>query len=63
MLFEDYGDLLNLYDLCTLFDIQPATAAKLCRSGKIKAFKAGRKWLITRIALEHYILSESHLYQ
>ena len=41
MLFEDYGDLLNLDDLCTLLDVQPATAAKLCRSGKIKAFKAG----------------------
>lgn len=39
MLFDDYGDLLNLNDICTLLDIKPATAARLCRSGQIKAFK------------------------
>lgn len=43
MLFYDYGDLLNLNDVCILLDIKPATAARLCRSGQIKAFKAGRE--------------------
>ena len=43
MLFDDYGDLLNLNDVCTILDIRPATAARLCRNGEIKAFKAGRE--------------------
>lgn len=60
MLFDDYGDLLNLNDICMILDIRSATAAKLCRSGRLKAFKAGREWRITRLALESYIFSESH---
>ncbi|RHR54484.1 DNA-binding protein [Clostridium sp. AF18-27] len=59
MLFDDYGDLLNLNDVCTILDIRPATAARLCRNGEIKAFKAGREWRITRLALENYIFSAS----
>lgn len=59
MLFDDYGDLLNLNDVCTLLGIRPATAARLCRNGQIKAFKAGREWRITRLALEHYIFCAS----
>lgn len=60
MLFDNYGDLLNLTDLSEILDVKPATAARLCRSGKIKAFKAGREWRTTKLALEAYILSESH---
>ena len=48
MLFDDYGDLLNLNDICMILYIRSATAAKLCRSGRLKAFKAGREWRITR---------------
>ncbi|MFR3730719.1 helix-turn-helix domain-containing protein [Lacrimispora sp.] len=60
MLFDNYGDLLNLNDISMILDIRPATAAKLCRSGRLKAFKTGREWRITRLALESYIFSESH---
>ncbi len=55
MLFDDYGDLLNLNDICMILDIRPATAAKLCRSGRLKAFNTGRKWRIIQLALERYI--------
>ncbi|WP_125141318.1 helix-turn-helix domain-containing protein [Clostridium transplantifaecale] len=60
MLFDNYGDLLNLTDLSEILDVKPATAARLCRSGKIKAFKAGREWRTTKLALEAYVLSESY---
>lgn len=60
MLFDDYGDLLNLNDICMILDVRLATAAKLCRSGKLNAFKVGREWRITRLALERYIFSESN---
>ena len=60
MLFDDYGDLLNLNDICMILDIRPATAAKLCRSGRLKAFNAGREWRIIQLALERYIFLESH---
>ncbi|MBT9775919.1 helix-turn-helix domain-containing protein [Clostridium sp. MCC353] len=36
-----------------------ATAARLCRNGEIKAFKPGREWRITRLALENYIFTAS----
>ncbi len=55
MLFDDYGDLLNLNDICMILDIRPTTAAKLCRSGRLKAFNTGRKWRIIQLALERYI--------
>lgn len=59
MLFDDYGDLLNLTDVCCILGINKNTVARLCRSGRLKAFKAGREWRITRIALEAFVLSES----
>lgn len=60
MLFDNYGDLLDLNDLCEILGIQSGTAARLCRDGKIKAFKAGREWRITKLALETFVLSERY---
>ena len=60
MLFDDYGDLLGLNDISELLGVSPATAARLCRNGKIKAFKAGREWRATKLALESYIFTESN---
>lgn len=60
MLFDDYGDLLNLIDVSEILDISTTTVAQLCRTGKIKAFKAGREWRIAKLALETYVFEESN---
>lgn len=61
MLIEDYGPLLNLEELSEILSVEKATAAKLCREKKIRAFKCGREWRIPKIALENYILCESKI--
>ena len=60
MLIEDYGPLLNLDELSEILSIEKATAGKLCREKKVKAFKCGREWRIPTIAVEEYILRESN---
>ena len=59
MLIEGYGALLNLGELSEILSVEKATAARLCREKRIKAFKCGREWRIPKIALEEYILQES----
>ncbi|MDR2024600.1 MAG: helix-turn-helix domain-containing protein [Hungatella sp.] len=60
MLFGEYGDLLTLNDICNILRVKTATAGRLCREGKIQAFKVGREWRITRLALEEYVLTERY---
>lgn len=59
MLIEGYGSLLNLDELSEVLSVEKATAARLCREKKIKAFKCGREWRIPKVALEEYVLRES----
>lgn len=59
MLIEDYGSLLNLDELSEILSVEKATAARLCREKKIKAFKCGREWRIPKVALEEYVFRES----
>ena len=60
MLFDEYGDLLNLTDISEILGVSQATAARLCKKRKIKAFKAGREWRATKLELESYVYNESH---
>lgn len=47
--------LYNIDDLCRFLDISKFTANKLCRERRIKAIKVGKKWKITKEALEVYL--------
>lgn len=58
MLIEGYGPLLSLDELSGVLSVEKATAARLCREKKIKAFKCGREWRIPKVALEEYISTE-----
>ena len=60
MLFSEYGDPLTLNDICSILGVKAATAGRLCRKEKIQAFRVGREWRVTRLALEEYVLTESH---
>jgi excisionase family DNA binding protein len=56
-MFNDYGDIITIEEMCELLRIGKNTAYSLLTSGKVKAFREGRKWKIPRIALESYVLA------
>lgn len=57
IMFNEYGDIITIEEMCELLRIGKNTAYSLLISGKVKAFREGRKWKIPRIALESYVLS------
>jgi excisionase family DNA binding protein len=60
-LLSNYGDILNIDELCEVLLIGKNAAYKLLESGEIKGFRFGRKWKISKAALEDYILKKSGL--
>ena len=57
----EYIDIITIDELCELLMIGRTTAYKLLRSGEVKAFKIGKVWKISRVALERYIKQRSSL--
>lgn len=55
------GDLLTVDELCEILSIGHNAAYSLLNQGKIKAFKIGRIWKISRLAVFDYIAKESQL--
>lgn len=60
-LFNEYDDLVTIDDLCSMLYIGRNAAYKLLASKQIKAFRIGRVWKIPRLAVQEYILTQSHL--
>ena len=50
--------LYTMKDLCQYLGIGRNTALTLINTQKIKAFKAGRHWLIPETSIEDYIYRE-----
>lgn len=61
MFHEDISDLITVDELCEWLAIGKNAAYTLLNSGKIKAFKIGRIWKISRAAVVEYIRQESML--
>lgn len=61
MMFNEYGDILSLEDLCEVLKVSENTAYRLIKEGRVKAFKVGRIYKIPKIAVETYILAESQI--
>lgn len=57
-MFENFDDILNVDDVAKALKIGTSQAYKLVRSGKIQAFKEGRAWKISKLALINYIMSQ-----
>jgi excisionase family DNA binding protein len=57
----EYIDLITIDELCDLLMIGRTTAYKLLQSGRLKAFKIGRVWKISRASVEQYIKESSNL--
>jgi len=48
-------ELFSVEELCSTLNIGRNTAYRLLQNGDIPAFRVGRKWKITKEALEQYI--------
>lgn len=57
-MFENFDDILNVDDVAKALKIGTSQAYKLVRSGKIQAFKEGRAWKISKLALINYIMNQ-----
>ena len=60
-MFERFDDILTIEDLAEALKIGTTQAYKLVRSGKIKAFKEGNNWKISKTALITYVREQSRL--
>lgn len=61
MFHEELSDLITVDELCEWLVIGKNAAYTLLNSGKIKAFRIGRIWKISRAAVVEYIKRESML--
>ena len=57
----DPNDLISIDELCTLLSIGRNAAYHLLNTKQIKAFKIGRVWKISRVAVGEFILTQSEL--
>ena len=60
-MFNNYDDILTINELSEALKIGTTQAYKIVRSGKIKSFKEGRDWKVTKKALIDYVRKESGL--
>ena len=58
---NDPNELITIDELCSILSIGRNAAYSLLKEQKIKAFRIGRVWKITRLAVDDFILSQSHL--
>lgn len=60
-MFNDPNELLSIEELCNILSIGRNAAYTLLKEQKIKAFRIGRVWKISRMAVEDFILTQSKL--
>lgn len=60
-MYNDSLELITIDDMCEILLIGRNSAYDLLNTGKIKAFKIGSHWKLTREAVEEFIRNESHL--
>lgn len=55
-ILKDYPDVLTVCNVQHILHLGRNTVYRLLADGKIKAFKAGRRYIIPKISLIEYIL-------
>lgn len=60
-MYNDTNDLITIDELCSILSIGRNAAYTLLKEQKIKAFRIGRVWKISRLAVEDFILTQSKL--
>ncbi len=56
-MFEAYDDVITIDELCEMLKIGKNNCYKLLKSGRIKSFKNGTKWRISKQAIIDYIIN------
>jgi len=57
-LFQNYPEIVTHSDLCDMLSISKSSAYRLLKSGQIKHIKMGRKYLIPKCSIAHYICGQ-----
>lgn len=60
-MFNEYGDLLDVDELCELLSIGRNLAYQLLNEKEVKAFRVGKCWKIPRVSIEEYVLRKSSI--
>ena len=60
-MFEQYPDILSVEEACEALRVGYNAMYELLNSGKVKAFKNGRVWIIPKLSLKEYILKGAAL--
>jgi len=58
-MFNDYSDVLSLNEVSELMGIGRTLTYKLVKSGLIRAFKCGRRWMVLKEAVINYMRLQS----
>lgn len=60
-MFEEYADILSPGEAAEALRIGENALYELLNSGKLKAYKNGRNWLIPREAVRQYVLEQARM--
>lgn len=60
-MFEQFDDVLTVSECCDALRMGYNAVYELLNSGKLKAYKNGRVWRITKQALIQYVSESSRL--
>lgn len=60
-MFEEYADILSPGEAAEALRIGENALYELLNSGKLKAYKNGRNWLIPRDAVRQYVLEQAKM--
>ena len=60
-MYNDPNDLISIDELCDILSIGRNAAYHLLNTKQVKAFKIGRVWKISKVAVEEFILTQSQL--
>ena len=61
MMFEQYPDILAVEEACEALRMGYNAVYDLLNEGKLKAYKNGRVWLISKAAVILYVMENSGL--
>lgn len=61
MMFEQYEDIMTVPEVCEALRMGYNAVYDLLNEGKLKAYKNGRVWRITKQALIQYVSESSRL--
>lgn len=59
-MFDQYPDILTVEEVCEALRMGYNAVYELLNLGKLKAYKNGRVWRITREALKEYVMKSTN---